>query len=431
MERRTFRGSQLPDPLACLKSESSPGPRGRECCLPLIGGRKVYSLLLGFTLAIFLHSLPARVGLASARIGDHVTCALFLVNFIFFIGAGAGAIVVGTMAHALGGERARPVARIAELGAMSSLLVATVFLALDLGQLGHFWHLLSGIRFTRVPGFHLMILATYLANALALGYLATRADLLLSLAPRLPARMVYRLVALGLALAYTTPARGPTLGQLTVILVPAVVLLHSVPAWIIGLLDAELGAYAVAVAALFYVSSLASSLALVVVTAVVSRAFLGFQVSEHIILGLGRVLLLLVPILGYSLFLEMQLVIATREPAGAHLFAELVRGAYAPFFWFALLGGVMAPFFLLAQPRGPTTARIGLAALLVVVAVLVERWSLVITTALGHAHPLYGNGGYAPRPFEVLATLAVYAIGLLAWVLLGRTAPPSEPAISR
>lgn len=403
----------------------------RERCLPLISGSKVYPLLLGLALAIFLYSLPGRVGLAAAQMGDHVTCALYVVNFIFFTGAGAGAIIVGTMAHALGVERARPVARVAELGAISSLLLATMFLVLDLSQLGYFWHLLSGTRFTGLPGPHLVILATYLANALALGYLATRADLLLSLAPRLPASMVDRLAALGLALACITPARAPTLGEITALLVPAVVLLHSVPAWIFGLLDAELGVYAVAVAAFFYVSSLASGLALVVVTAVVGRAFLGLQVSEQVIRGLGRILLLLVPILGYGLFAEMQLVIAVREPASAHLFGEMVRGAYAPFFWFALLGGAIVPVFLLALPRSLTTGRIGLAALLVVMAVLVERWSLVIPTVLGHAHHLYGAGGYAPRPFDLLATLGAYAIGLLVWVLLGRTALPGEPVISR
>ena len=63
-------------------------------------------------------------------------------------------------------------------------------------------------------------------------------------------------------------------------------------------------------------------------------------------------------------------------------------------------------------------ARIGLAALLVLLGTLAERWTLVVPAFLGHAHFFFANGGYHPSLAEILTTLGTYALGLLACRLL-------------
>lgn len=388
--------------------------------LPLVRGRRTYPLLLGLTLLVYVQSVPWRVGLPTTASGDPSIWALHIVHFLFFTGVSAGAIVVGAVVGALGTEGLRPIARIAEVGAISALVAAAVFLAIDLVRLGRVWQPGRDPHVALVPG-DVAIIGIYLGSAVALGYLASRARLVRS-AARASSSWPDYLAALGRAVL---PDNGGAharrvLTELAAILIPAAILLHSIPALILALVKARPGGQAIVIAAPFYVSSVVSGLAFVIAAVTVSRALGRLQIEKTIIQSLGRALLLLTPALGYCLFAEILTVVAAREPAGGHVFHEMVLGSYAGLFWFDLIGGVIAPSLLLAFSRTLTAGRVTLAAVLVVVAVLLQRWNIVVPTLLGHAHFSDLLGVRAPSSAEVSLTLGAYAVGLLVYVALAR-----------
>lgn len=401
--------------------------------LPLVRAPRAYPLLLGLTLlviawGVYVYTLQWRVGLAVTGMSNPATWALYIVNFVFFIGASAGGIIVGAIAYALGIERFRPVARIAELGAISCLVLATIFIMLDLGRPERFWYLLRYPHFESPLIWDVMIIGIYLAIAMALGYFATRPDLVRCMEALPRRRGLYRLLALGYTdLSPSALARERrVLKVLAAVSIPAAVLLHSITAWILGLVKAQPGWHSALIAPLFIVSAVVSGLALVILAASFSRVFLGLNIGEEVIQGLGRILFFSIPVLGYFLFAEMLTVTYVRDPAGLHVFRAMMFGPYAALFWFDLVGGLIVPFLLLAFPRTRTMGGIGFASFLVVLGVLAERWNIVIPPLLGHTNLPYPPASYTPTWPELSLTVATYAVGLLVYLVLAKLLPLVE-----
>ncbi|MFQ5828440.1 MAG: NrfD/PsrC family molybdoenzyme membrane anchor subunit [Candidatus Methylomirabilia bacterium] len=392
-------------------------------------GPKGYPALVGLTLLIYVYSLQWRVGFAATGVDNHAASALYLVNFLFFIGASAGGIVVGALACGLEMGRFRLLARIAEQVVISCLALATVFLVL-LGrrQPEPFWHFFSGALSSSLLIWDWAIITSYLAIALALGYFVTRPDLVRCVVEMPVGQRLSRLLALGrAALSPDTVARERALLRaLTLIFIPAAVLLHAIPDSILGLSEVHHGWRSALIAPVFMVSAVVSGLGLVIFAATLSRGFLRFKIGEEVIRGLGRVLFFSIPVLAYGLFAEMLAVASASDSLGTHIFSEMLFGLYAPLFWFGLFGGLMVPFLLLVLRGACGAGGIGLAAFLVTFGVLAQRWNIVIPPLLGHAHLPYAAGGYSPPWPELSLTVGTYAVGFLVYFLLARVFPPMK-----
>lgn len=274
----------------------------------------------------------------------------YIVNFVFFVGLSAGGIIVSALVHALRIERYRAVARIAEVLAIISILLAGIFISLDIGRPDRLWHLVRYGRWQSPLIWDLIIMAAYLAMALALGYFSTREDIVRCMRA-IPSRAgFYRLLALGYVDVSPAALRRDQLILRVVAFasIPGAVLLHSITAWIMGLAKATPGWHTSLLAPLFVGSALVSGLALVIVAADLSRRLFKAEVPEETTAQLGRLLTVLVPVLGYFLFSELLTVVYAQEVSPSAFFEEIVTGDYALFFWFDLLVGLVAPLLILA-----------------------------------------------------------------------------------
>ena len=386
---------------------------------PAFRGSASYSLLVAITLLVYVHALLGRAALEANRAAaQQALSPLYLINIIFFAGASGGVIILGAIARASSRNGVRPFSTAAKLAAAAGLSMVTMFIALDVLRGGHPWYVR---RADVVPALiqELPVTAIYLAHAAALAYFASRFDLMAGMRRWPLRRMASHVFAVARSIT-TDPATAHRRGKAWLFakwLLPAAVLLRSVPLWMEGLAEIEPGSRILLIAAPCYASCVISGLALVAVVATTHRNVRALDVTGATVRGLGGVLRLLLPILGYGVFAEMWMTLEARDPIRQHLFAELVVGSYAPFFWFALVGGMIVPFLLLASPPAPTIGRTRLAALLTVLGVLVVRWSTVVPALLGHAHRLYAAGGYAPTVLEASRAIAVYAAGLLLYLL--------------
>jgi len=449
----------------------------------------------------------------------------YIVNFVFFVGLSAGGITVSALVHAFKMERYQAVARVAEVVAIACILMAGLFITLDVGRPDRLWHLLRYGRWQSPLVWDVIIINLYLLMALALGYFSSRADIVTCMRA-IPSRAgLYRLLALGYTdLSPQALERDRTiLRVLAWVSIPAAVLLHSVTAWIMGLAKATPGWHTALLAPVFVGSALASGLALVTLVSFASQRLFRAQIASETITSLGRLLLLALPILGYLLFSEMLTVVYAREVSPQAFFDQLISGDYAVFFWFDLLVGLAAPLVILAYvfvipkpamapapapalgwarvatltlaaaavalvalsfagrpanlairledfsmsgtplaimfsvvaalflislaPRLSATGNVALASLLVVAGVLTERINIVlppqITRFSPHPEELfafpYPVPGYHPTWEEMSIVLAVYAAGILGFLLVAKVIPlvelpaaegaePAEPA---
>ena len=99
----------------------------------LIGGAIVLGMVV--LIAVFVYVTEQFThGLGVTGLNRPAYWGLYIINFIFFIGLSAGGIIIASLVHAFGIKEFRSVARIAELMAISCLLLAVCFILLDLGR---------------------------------------------------------------------------------------------------------------------------------------------------------------------------------------------------------------------------------------------------------------------------------------------------------
>jgi len=405
-------------------------PRGLE---HVVVTRPRYYVFTGVLGAVVLWGFYAwalnqlRLGLGVTGMNTPVYWGAYIVNFVLFIGLSAGGIIVAAVAYAAGVERFRPVARIAEIVAISCLIMAMLAILFDLGRPDRMWHLLRYARSMSPLIWDFGIVTLYLGLAMAMGYLGTRKDLILCL-KHLPERQgLYKLLTLG----YTDDSPKAlerdhkVLKVLAIISIPGAVLLHSITAWLLGLLKGVPGWHTSIIAPLFIGSALVSGLALVIVATILARRFLRLAIQESVVQDLGRLLFFLIPLLGYFMFSEFLTVVYAGEVSPLVYFKNLMFGVYAPLFWFDLFAGLIIPWLILWRFRRSVPA-IGTAAVLVLVGVLAERANIVIPPLLNRALLPYPQGFYMPTWVEFSIVFGLYALGALIFSVLAKLFPLTE-----
>ncbi len=390
--------------------------------------KAMVGLLLALTVtALYFVTQQLTVGLAVTGLNRPAYWGLYVVNFVFFIGLSAGGIIIASLVHGFGLQEFRPLARLAEFWAISCLLLAICFIMLDVGRPDRtpfyvFWHGRPGSPLI----WDVVVINLYLFISLAFGYFSTRSDLvrMMELEPR--RRRLYRLLALGYTdCSERALARDQrVLRALALVGLVLAVLLHTVTAWIVGLVIARPGWFSAIMAPMFIVSATVSGLALLLVSAVFTRRVLGLAIEERVLRDLGRLLAVSIPILGYFLFTELLTVLYTGKPSALKVFEVMMYGRYAPIFWGILILGLMCPLGALTGIVWPGMRR-----------VVVSGWILatpVIALLAAHLEPRAPEfvarvsaallGVAAPSPWLVYPALWLVGLPPLLLLLSGRWA---------
>lgn len=421
--------------MATARTGTAPGSPAPRLGLPAAGaGYRLVSLALLLLAGVGLYLLVFqqwRLGLGVTGMNTPTYWGLYIVNFAFFIGLSAGGILVSALAHIGGVKRFAPVARMAEVLAIISLILAQIFIVVDLGRPERLLNLFVygwTQRWQSPLIWDVTIILVYLVLALALFYYGTRADLARLQERGAGPRLLYRLLTLGRSdTSEAAVARDRhVLHLLAFVSVPGAVALHSVTAWIFGLMVARPGWHTALLAPLFVTSAIVSGLALVTVVAALARRFLGAPVGEDTIRSLGRLLMWLIPVLGYLMFSELLTVKYAGSVTHNDVFRDMMSGRFAGFFWYNFFFGLLGPFLILALNRGRSTAAVALAALMVVIGVWIERYLLIVPAQVNI--PLYPQGVYRPTAAEWGIMAGTYALGALLYLWLARRVPlvPAE-----
>ncbi|MBI2349876.1 MAG: polysulfide reductase NrfD, partial [Deltaproteobacteria bacterium] len=196
--------------------------------------------------------------------------------------------------------------------------------------------------------------------------------------------MIVRLITLG----YTDVSEASVkwdrriLKTLAIVSIPGAVALHSVTAWILGLVKGQPGWNTPILAPLFISSALASGLAVVIVAVWAARRLFKIHIEDKIIFQLGTFLFLSIPVLAYLLFTEFLTVGYSGSPTHIQVLEEILWGRFSRIFWFDTIVGILIPFVILGLPWTRTPAWIVVASLLVVVGVFAERTYLLLPSLM-------------------------------------------------
>src|SRR3990167_10292811 len=174
-----------------------------------------------------------QIGLAVTGMNKPVFWGIYIVTFVFFIGISAGGIAVAALSHLAGIEKFKPISRIAEVVAIISLILAMVAILFDLGRPERLLHLFIYPQFNSPLIWDVFIINIYLVLCVAMFYSSIKGK-----------------VKLLKTFAYIS--------------IPVFILVHSVTAWIFGLMKSQAGWHTAILAPLFIASALVSGLALII-----------------------------------------------------------------------------------------------------------------------------------------------------------------------
>ncbi len=320
-------------------------------------GHAAYRVWIAFLMGLMGLGLVAWIyqftnGLTVTGMNNVVSWGLYIIAFMYFVGLSAGGLIVVAGAQLAGTEQFRPLSRLAVVLSGAAIAVAALFVLPDLGHPERVYRIVISGQFYSPLVWDVIVITTYLVIA--------GVDLWLLTRPR-ESRSALTVMAL--------------------VALPVAVLVHSITAWIFGLLVARPFWNSPLLAPMFISSALVSGMALLLVVSVILRRLNVLKVEQEVVESVGKLMTWFIAIDLFLLFAEVLTAIASNVPDHRDQTMLLLNGKLAPFFWPEVILGGLVPFFILAFPQTRRkNGLLGLAGALAVVGILLKRINIMMAS---------------------------------------------------
>lgn len=392
----------------------------------------VASLIFVTLLAVYAYFLQLSKGMGITGLNDITIWGLYIVNFIFFIGISHAGIAISAAVRIMRLDKYQPIARMAELLTLVSLMMAGLSIVIDLGRPDRVFLLVQNypLRFSSSPllwditavGTYLMLSSTYL-------YLPMRRDLKFCMDHFSGwKKRLYEVL-----LPAYEKGEEPTINRLSwwmaITILPVMVMVHTTVAWIFSLLSNR-PLWFGAIAGPYYIAAaIASGIASVVVIAAAVRHLFHWEdiLQPAIFRGLGNFLSVITLVYLYFMLVE-QVTARYAAPTGEFFVSEKwLFGDFAPLFWGITFLGLLIPLiFLLIQAFKPKKINIKLTALMsfiLVVAFWFKRYMIIVPTLSVGVQKV---GIYSPSWVEISILAGSLTFPLLIYTIFIKLIPIIE-----
>lgn len=329
-------------------------------------------------------------GLGVTGLSNTVTWGMYIISFMFLVGASAGGLIVVAGSELVGSERFASLNRLAVLVSGAAILTATGTILPDLGRPQMAWKMIVHPHWTSPLMWDMVVILVYLSIAAVDLWILTRPTV-----------------------------SGSALRRMAVITLPVAILVHSVTAWIFGLLVARPFWNTALLAPMFITSALVSGTALVVVIAHVVERTTGIRFGDENTLGdLGKLIVWFIAVDAFLLGTEILTIYASRVPDHLDQLNVILWGRLAPVFWAEVALGVVVPFLILTRPAlRARRAWLLTACSLAIVGVFFKRVNILLSSMF---EPLVGLAPGIPggRPGQAFRPDEIYIPTWVEWGIL-------------
>jgi molybdopterin-containing oxidoreductase family membrane subunit len=348
-------------------------------------------------------------GLGVTGMNNSNSWGLYIICFMFMVGLSAGGLIVASSASVFHVTEYKKVALPAVILSTVCICMAGMFVLIDLGGIQRVWRIITGPNPTSPLFWDICIITCYLIINIVYLYFMTSKK----------------------------PGAQDKVAIVSRFALPVAILVHSVTAWIFGLQIAKEGWYSAIMAPIFVASAMDSGLAMLLIALAALRRAGVFEVEQKLFSSLAGLLATCIAVDAYFIGCEV-LTMAYPGAEGAQTLALMTSGPTAPFFWFEIVCGLAIPFCILVFSRNrQKTGLVLFASALVVLGVFCKRcWLLLtsffepnisgangITLGTQAAQQSGANiwtltGTYAPTWPEIVIVIAVFALGVLAFMVM-------------
>lgn len=381
--------------------------------------------LLLFAVGIFAFIREMSTGMVATGMRNVGTMGgaswgLYITMVVYFIGVSFAGITIAALIRLFDLRTLQPIARLAELLTVVSLMLGAIAIIVDLGQ--PLRGIVNLFRYARPQspffGTFSLVIAGYLFASMIYLYLGGRADA--AEMAQYPSRLrwFHRLWAAGYTDTDEERARHrQTSFWLAIAIIPLLVIAHSTLGFVFGLQVGRPGWYGTLQAPAFVVLAGVSGVGHIIVLAVVVRKMVGdtTRIGNEVFAMLGKFLLGLVVVYLYFMSVELLTLLYNTPEVEKQLSDALLTGEYAWLYWGAVAMLVIPAIALSWQAMTKRwnvnwLVAIGIA---VNLAAIAKRFLIVVPSQTHGTLLPYEPGSYSPSWVEYCVVLGLFGLGAL------------------
>jgi Ni/Fe-hydrogenase subunit HybB-like protein len=370
-----------------------------------------FSLMAIIAVGFVFYLRQHDVGLIATNMNDQVSWGLYIANFTYLVGAAAAAVLLVIPSYVYHFKPIKEIVVLGELFAASSIVMAILFVMVDLGRLDRFWHMIPFIGLMNFP-----------QSLLAWDVLALNGYLFLNLL--IP---IYLLVKF----YYRKEPNWKFILPFILVSIPMAVAIHTVTAFLYNGLPARPFWNASILAPRFLASAFCSGPAIIIIIFQIIR-----KVSTSKIEIEDEALFKISELIAYAMFLNLFLLFAEifkeyySQTVHIASFKYLFEGLHGhkqlvPWIWAAMTMNVIAFFIFLIPQTRKRLSTLNLGCLLVIIGVWIEKGPGFVIPGFV-PDPLGEIFEYMPNHLELIVSFGIWAAGLLIFTLLMKVAIPIE-----
>lgn len=373
-------------------------------------------------------------GHLDANYGSIVTWGLWVAAYVFFSGLSAGLFVMAALHYVFGVERMRPVARPALFGAFVALVMALLFIWVDLGKMSRVANVFFYANFRSPMAWMIWLYTVYMILLMAILWLSVRRDLAVRAASGDSRARISKILTLGMRdTSETSDTRDRSwVRRLSIAALPIAVIFPGGVGALFGVVGARPAWNSGLTPLLFVVSALASGAATLLFYSTIFQDGIR-QMTDTVRLLSQMVIGLLALDVAFQVS-EWIVGLSSADPAHAEALELIVSGPYWPVFWIWQLAlGVLVPVILLVRARThQSVAAVAAAGFLVAFGLFGLRLNIVIPALateeiVGLSKAIASErlqADYTPSLMEWLVAASILGLGMLLFGLGERFLPP-------
>ncbi len=375
--------------------------------LSFVGDYRYYGWMFLLTvfvlLGIFAYCKQVVHGLATTGMTDQVSWGFYIANFTFLVGMAAAAVMLVIPVYIYRNRELHDLVIFGELFAVAAIIMAMLFVTVDLGRPERFHHLLLRFNFpTSMLTWDVLVLNGYLLlNLHVCGYL-----IYCAYKKQAPSKIFY-IPFVFVAIVWA-------------------ISIHTVTAFLYSGLGGRPFWNSAVVAPRFLASAFAAGPAFLILTLSVLRKYTSYEVPTKALLTLRNIVTIALSIsmflLGSEAFTEFYTGSSHVAYAKYLFFGLHGRTALVPWIWTAIGLNTIA-MILLFLPLSRKLPVLQAACVMLIVGIWIEKGMGMIVPAFIPT-PLGEIVEYLPTLNETLVTLGIWAGGLLIYTILVRITVP-------
>ena len=385
----------------------------RTLTLVVTGSKAYYAwclFLLATIVVGFLFYLKQHdVGLYATNLNNEVSWGLYIANFTYLVGMAAAAVLLVVPAYVYHFKPIKEIVVLGELFAASSIVMAILFVMVDLGRIDRVWHMIPLIGSMNFP-----------ESLLAWDVLVLNGYFFLNLF--IP---VYLLVKF----YYRKEPNWKFILPFILLSVPWAVGIHTVTAFLYNGLAARPFWNSSILAPRFLASAFCSGPAIIIIIFQIIRKVSDLKLEDEALFKIAE-------LIAYAMFLNLFLLASElykeyySNTVHIESFKYLFQGLHGhnqlvPWIWTAMAMNVTAFFLFLIPFTRKRFKTLNLGCLLIIIGVWIEKGPGLIIPGFV-PDPLGEIYDYMPNLLELMVSFGIWATGLLIFTLLMKVAIPIQ-----